>query len=350
MKAYVMTRYGAPADVVQLRELADPVGGPYDVVIDIRAAALNPIDLRTIEGALKRINSYSMPHTLGFDASGVVRAIGENVSRFAVGDEVFVRASRETIGTFATRIALPEDFFASKPLSISHEAAASLPLVGLTTVQGLVDRAHAQAGQHILIHAGAGGVGSFAVQYAKHLGLCVTATTSARNADFVRGLGADEIIAYDKEDYRSAGTRFDIVFDTLGGDATLDAFRVTRRGGSVISIAGPPDRQFAGQVGAGTLPRLVMRFMARHVYKASRQYGVAYHRFLTTSNGSQLEGIGRLVERGDITPVIDQVFPFDRLHDALGYLATGRARGKVVLSMQPTQGSANSNGRHAGGI
>lgn len=333
MRTYVMTRYGKPADVIRLIDRPEPTAGPGDIVCDIAAAALNPIDLKIIEGDLKRINRYRMPHTIGFDASGTVRTVGSNVTAFRPGDAVFVRASRETIGTFAESIALPQSFFAKKPAALSHQEAASLPLVALTTVQGLVDRAHAKAGQRILIHAGSGGVGSFAIQFAKAKGLHVTTTTSSRNADFVRKLGADSVIAYDKQDYLREPADYDIVFDTLGGQYTLDAFKVTRRGGAVVSIAGPPDRQFPDQVGAGWFVRTIMGFLSRRVFAASRATGVHYYRFLTESNGAQLADIARLVDAGDITPIIDRVYPFESLPDALQQLANGRARGKIVLSV-----------------
>jgi len=331
MHAYVMTAYGKVQDVVRLIDLPDPVPGPDEIVCDIKAAAINPIDQKTIAGDLKQVMKYQLPHTIGFDASGTVRAVGSNVTEFRPGDEVIVRASRETIGTFAERIALPQSFFARKPAGISHVEAASFPLVGLTTVQGLVDRAQAKAGQRILIHAGSGG--AFAIQYAKALGLHVTTTTSSRNDEFVRALGADTVIAYDRQDYLTQPGDFDIVFDTLGGAFTLDAFKVARRGDSVVSIVGPPDRQFADQVGANPLIRLAMWFMARRVFAASRKTGVSYYRFLTESNGAQLAGIARLVDEGRIKPVIDLVFPFDSLPAAFAHLGTGRAKGKIVLSM-----------------
>lgn len=333
MRAYVMTGYGKPADVVRLVDAPEPAAKPDEVVCSISAAALNPIDLKTIEGELKRVVRYRMPHTIGFDASGTVHAVGTNVKGFKPGDEVFVRASRDTIGAFAERIALPQSFFARKPLRLTHQEAASLPLVGLTTVQGLVDRAHAVAGQRILIHAGSGGVGSFAIQFAKARGLHVTTTTSSRNVDFVKSLGADAVIAYDRQDYRKLAGSYDIVFDTLGGDYTLDAFKIARRGGSVVSIVGPPDGQFATQVGANVIVRAAMALMARRVFAASRQTGVAYFRFLTESNGAQLADIAALVDEGRIRAIIDQEFPFDELQNAFQRLASGRAKGKVVISI-----------------
>ncbi|MFT3731725.1 MAG: NADP-dependent oxidoreductase [Hyphomicrobium sp.] len=331
MRAYVMTGYGKVADVVRLVERPEPVVEPDDVLCEIAGSALNPIDLKIIEGDMKRVERYEFPQTIGFDASGTVRAVGKNVRALKPGDAVFVRASRNTIGTFAERIALPQSFFALKPAKLSYQEAASLPLVALTTVQGLIDRAHARAGQRILIHAGSGGVGSFAIQFAKAKGLHVTTTTSSRNADFVRALGADVVIAYDKQDYLSEPGAYDIVFDTLGGRYTLDAFKVTRRGGSVVSIAGPPDRDFADQIGASLLVRTVIPFLSWRVFAASRATGVHYYRFLTESNGAQLAEVAQLVDQGSIKPVIDQVFSFENLKDAFARLESGRARGKIVL-------------------
>src|SRR4051795_10821119 len=218
MRAFVLDGYGAIADHVRLAEIADPVPGPGDVRIDIHAASLNPIDFKIAHGDLKRVSDYQLPRPFGFDASGVVLSAAR-ASGFKPGDAVYVRASRETIGTFAEQIALGENLVAPKPASISHAEAASLPLVGLTTVQ-MFGRAGAKSGQRILIHAGSGGVGTFAVQYAKHLGLHVTSTTSSKNADFVASLGADRVIAYDRENYLQQDGKYDIVYDTLGGAFT----------------------------------------------------------------------------------------------------------------------------------
>ena len=234
MRAFVFDGYGAVADHVRLTEIADPVPGPDDVGIEIHAASLNPIDFKLVRGDLKRISKYQLPRPFGFDASGVVLSAGARATRFKPGDAVYVRASRDTIGTFAEQIVLGENLVALKPVTISHAEAASLPLVGLTTLQ-MFGRAGAKSGQRILIHAGSGGVGTFAVQYAKHLGLHVTSTTSSKNADFVASLGADRVIAYDRENYLQQDGNFDIVYDTLGGAFTVDAFKVVKRGGVVIS-------------------------------------------------------------------------------------------------------------------
>ena len=330
MRAFVLNRYGAITDNVRLAEMADPVAGPGEVLIEIHAAGLNPIDFKLVHGALKRISTYKLPRPFGFDASGIVISAGVGATRFKPGDAVYVRASRHTIGTFAEQIALPEKFMALKPATISHAEAASLPLVGLTTLQGF-GRAGARAGQRILIHAGSGGVGTFAVQYAHHLGLDVTSTTSSKNADFVKSLGANRVIAYDRENYLQQGGDYDIVYDTLGGAFTVDAFKVVRRGGVVISLSGPPRRNFAAEIGAGHLIRFAIWLMGRKVYAASARAGATYDWAMTESSGDQLRDIAALVERGAIKPVIDREFAFEQLPDALAYLEAGRARGKVVL-------------------
>ena len=333
MRAFVLTGYGAITDNVRLAQLPDPVAASGEVLVEIHAASLNPIDFKIVHGDLKRVSKYKLPRPFGFDASGVVKSVGAGAGRFKPGDAVYLRASRDTIGTFAEQIAVDEKFVALKPSGVSHAQAASLPLVGLTTVQGF-GRAGARAGQRILIHAGSGGVGTFAVQYARHLGLHVTSTTSSRNADFVRSLGAEKVIAYDRENYLEQGGGYDIVYDTLGGAFTIDAFKVVKRGGTVISLSGPPDRDFARREGAGWLVGIAVWLMGRKVYAASAKAGADYCWYFTEANGDQLRDIAALVERGAIKPVIDREFAFEQLPDALSYLEAGRARGKVVLKVR----------------
>src|SRR5436853_566534 len=227
MRAFLLDGYGAIADHVKLASVTDPIPRFNEVVIELHAASLNPIDFKIVRGDLKRVSKYTLPRTFGFDGSGMVLSAGARATRFKPGDAVYVRSSRETIVTFAEKIALPEQFIALKPARASHVEAASLPLVGLTTLQGF-EKVGARAGQRILIHAGAGGIGTFAVQYAKHLGLHVTTTTSAKNAEFVKLLGADRVIAYDRENYLEQGGGYDIVYDTLGGAFPVDAFKVVK--------------------------------------------------------------------------------------------------------------------------
>lgn len=333
MRAFVLDGYGVVSEKVRLADLPDPVARLGEVVIEIHAASLNPIDFKLVHGDLKRISNYALPRPFGFDASGFVKSTGAGASRFKVGDAVYARASRDSIGTFAEQIALDEKFVALKPASVSHAEAASLPLVALTTWQGF-SRAKARADQHILIHAGSGGVGSFAVQFARYLGLQVTATTSSKNVDFVRSLGADRVIAYDREDYLKQGGSYDIVYDTLGGAVTVDAFKVVKRGGVVISLSGPPDRGFARRDGLGWPVRLAVWLMNRKVYAASAKAGASYDWSLTESNGDQLREIATLIDSGAIVPVIDRAFAFEELPEALAYLEAGRARGKVVLKVR----------------
>jgi alcohol dehydrogenase len=247
---------------------------------------------------------------------------------------LYGRSDRKRLGTFAELAAVDENWVAPMPTATTFVEAASLPLVGLTTVQGLRDRAHAQSAQRILIHAGSGGVGTFAIQYAKALGLHVTTTTSSRNSEFVRSLGANEVICYDREDYLQRQQFYDIVFDTLGDRHTLEAFSVTARGGAVVSIVGPPDKQFADQVDAGFLARMAMKLVSRPVFKAADRACATYHRFLTESKGSQLTEIASMVDSAKIKPVIDRVFPFTDIVAAIIYSAQGRARGKIVVQMK----------------
>jgi len=333
MRAFVLSKYGAVADAVLLSERPDPVASTGQVVVEIHAASLNPIDYKLIRGDLKRISKYRLPHPIGFDASGVVLSAGLGATRFAPGDAVFLRTSRERIGTFAEQIAIDERLVAARPARLSHLEAASLPLVGLTTLQGFA-RAGATAGQHILIHAGSGGVGSFAIQYARHLGLHVTTTTSAKNAEFVRGLGADRVIAYDREDYLAQGGDYDIVYDTLGGQFTIDAFKLVKRGGTVISLSGPPDRDFAKREDSSLMVRIAVWLMGRKVYAAAARAGAAYCWYFTEPSGDQLREIAALVDSGAIVPVIDRVFDFEQLPQALAHLQAGHARGKVVLRVR----------------
>jgi len=329
-----MTGYGVLADNLKLTDAPQPELGDRDVLLEVHAASINPIDYKIVQGGLKRIEKRRFPSALGFDVSGLVLAVGDHVNRFKAGDEVYARASRERIGTFAERAAIDERYVALKPPSLSHLETASIPLVGLTTVQALVDRAHAKRGQHVLIHAGSGGVGTFAIQYAKALGLQVTTTTSSKNATWVKALGADEVVCYDRENYLDRGATYDIVYDTLGQNYTTDAFKAVKRGGVVVSIAGGPDKQLAEQVNAGWFLRLIMNLMSRHVYELAERTSASYYRFLTTSHGAQLADIAALIEAGKIKAVIDKVYPFTQIIEAMIYAAGGRVKGKVVVQMK----------------
>jgi len=334
MRRLEITGYGALETALRMRDVPLPETGPRDLLVRLQAASINPIDYKIVAGALRSFHHLDFPSPIGFDGCGVVERTGTDVLGFAIGDRVYLRMTRDRMGSIAEYVALDHACAALAPGSITAAQAASLPLVGLTTVQGLVDRAHAEPGQRILIHAGSGGLGSFAVQYAKRvLQLDVTSTTSQRNVDFVRGLGADTVIAYDIEDYRKRAGRYDIVFDTLGGRTTADSFGVLKRGGSVVSVAGPPDRHFAAQVNAALPLAAAMWCMALPMELRARARGGRYFRYLTESRGEQLRQIAALVDAGTLRPVIDRVFAFEQSIDALRYLAAGHARGKVVIEI-----------------
>ncbi len=337
MKSLQLLRYGAIAESVGLREATLSPVGDDDVLIEVHAASINPIDYKFVSGELRRVNKMDgmkFPAALGFDASGVVVSVGHNVTQFTKGDEVYTRAPREKLGAFAEQMVVETRFVAHKPHNLTHLEAASLPLVGLTTVQALKDRAQAKRAQAILIHAGAGGVGTFAIQYAKTLGLRVTTTTSSKNAAWVKALGADKVIEYDRENYLAGGESYQIVYDTLGGKYTLEAFTALKRNGVVVSIAGPPDKDMARVLKAGPLARAAMWWMSRKVYAAAQERNASYYRFLTESNGAQLADIAQLVEAGKIKPVIDSVHPFAEIIPALEHAATGQVKGKVVVQMK----------------
>ena len=334
MLAWQATGYGSPKERLRLVSVPLPGPGPGELRIRVGAASLNPIDFKLLRGDLRRVQGLTFPVTLGFDASGVVDAIGPGDSQFKIGDRVFVRASRDTLGTFAQYTVQPQAFVALAPGRTSVVGAASLPLVALTTVQGLVDRAQARPGQRILIHAGSGGLGSFAIQYARWLGLQVDSTTSSRNVESVSALGAQDVIAYDREDYASRGRVYDIVFDTLGGEHTLKAFQVLKPGGCVVSVAGPPDVEMIAKFARNFFLRMVMKLMSRWVQAAARSGNARYFRYLTQSNGAQLRAIAELVDAGVVRPVVDRVFDFSDAVAAFDYLMAGHAQGKVVLDME----------------
>jgi alcohol dehydrogenase len=325
--------YGTAATQLRLDTIPLAQPGPGELRLRLAAASLNPIDYKLLHGDLRRVMAQRFPTTIGFDGAGTVEAVGEGVTTFAVGDRVCVRASRDTIGTFAETTVQPARFAAHLPATLDFAGAASLPLVALTTVQGLVDRAQARAGQRILIHAGSGGLGTFAIQYAKSLGLVVDTTTSSRNADWVAALGADHVIAYDREDYRARGPVYDLVFDTLGGEHTLRSFDVLKPGGTVVSVAGPPDAQMRAKFAGNPLAKVAMWAMARGAYAAAAKKNARYFRFLTESDGAQLQAVVDRVASGAIRPVVDRSFAFADLVAAFEYLEAGRARGKVVLQV-----------------
>jgi alcohol dehydrogenase len=333
MRAWQAIKYGLARKCLRLNSVARPVPLNNEVCIRVHAASLNPIDYKMLQGDLKKLFPLQFPITLGFDAAGVVESVGSSVSKFVIGDKVYVRASRESLQAFAEYTVQPEMFVAVMPNTTSFEEAASFPLVALTTLQALVDRAQLKPGNTILIHAGSGGLGSFAIQYAKHMGLIVHTTTSSRNADWVGKLGADKVLCYDQMDIGKIENVYDAVFDTLGGKHTIQAFSQVKNGGVVISVAGPPDTEMRKKFATNFILRFMMKMMARKVYAAAKRKNAQYFRFLTESNGEQLSQITPFIQSGKIKPVIDKVFPFEQAVEAFEYLIAGRAKGKVIIKV-----------------
>ena len=333
MKTFLIDRYGDKAGV-HAGETPEPRPGPDDVLIRIHAASVNALDLRLRDGAFKAFLPYRLPLVLGNDLAGVVVGTGPAVTRFAVGDEVYARPGKDRIGTFAERIAVHQNDVAAKPANLTMEEAASLPLVALTAWQALVERAQVRPGQKVLIHAGAGGLGTIAVQLAKHLGAHVAATASTAKTDLVKELGADVVVDYKQQDFATVLDGYDVVLDSIGGETLEKSLRVLKPGGKVVGVAGPPDAAFARELGLNPALRLAMSALSLRTRRRAEQRGVTYSFLFMRADGDQLREITRLVEADAIRPVVDRVFPFDRTPEALEYLEKGRAKaGKVVITM-----------------
>ena len=329
MKAFVVDKYKAP---LQLAEVAEPVVGDHDVLVEVRAAGLNQLDEKIRAGEFKQILPYKLPLILGNDVAGIVLRVGAKVRGFKPGDEVYGRPDQNRIGTFAERIAVAEADLALKPASISIEEAGSLPLVALTAWQALVEKGNVRAGQKVLIHAGAGGVGSIAIQLAKHLGATVATTASGSNADFVRELGADTVIDYRTQDFGQLLSGYDLVLDSLGGTNLEKSLHVLRPGGKAIGIAGPPDPAFAREIGANPVLRLAVTGLSSGIRRQARKLGVSYEFLFMRASGDQLRQITALIDSGALRPVVGKVVSFDQTPEALRALERGGIRGKAVIS------------------
>lgn len=330
MKAVFIQKYGSP-DVMQFGDLPKPVPGPGDILLAMKAASINPIDYKVREGKVKLLFAYKMPLIMGNDGSGVVESVGSGVTRFKAGDPVIVRPDKSRIGTFAEFCVVREADAAHKPSNLSFEEAASLPLVGLTCYQAMVTLGQMKKGQSILIHAGAGGVGTFAIQFAKHLGLHVTTTTSTGNVDFVKNLGADTVIDYRTTRFEDACKDMDMVFATIGGDTLKKSFSVVKKNGVIVSITAIPDAKTGARYGAGAVVRGLFHLMNSGLRGLSSKTGVRYEYLMMEPDGKQLEEIAGLAERQIIRPVIDRVFELSDMRSAFAYAEKGRSRGKVIL-------------------
>ncbi|MDE1148361.1 MAG: NADP-dependent oxidoreductase [Azospirillaceae bacterium] len=332
MKAYVLDRYGK-TQILRLGGRSEPVIGPDDVLVDIKAAGLNLLDAKLRNGEFKLILPYKLPLVLGHDLAGTVVQVGANVRQFKPGDAVYGRPRDGQIGAFAERVAVKAADLAFAPANLSSAEAASVPLVALTAWQVLVEVAGVKIGQKVLIHAGSGGVGTIAIQLAKHLGAHVATTASAANADLVRSLGADVVIDYRTQDFSSLLSGYDIVLNSLDATTLERSLKVLKPGGKLISISGPPDPAFAKARGLNRMLRLVLRLLSAGIRRKAKRAGVDYSFLFMHADGAQLTRIARLIEDGTIRPVVDRTYPFEQLNEAFAYIETGRAKGKVVVTL-----------------
>ena len=332
MKAFVVARYGK--NEVRAADVPEPTAGNTDVLVKVSAASINPLDSMVRNGEFKQLLKYKTPFVLGHDVAGVVTKVGADVRGFAVGDEVFARPRDLRIGTFAEYIAIDEDDVAHKPKALSLQEAAAVPLVALAAWQILVERAHVQPGQKVLVHAGTGGLGSTVIQLAKHLGAHVATTANGAKEQLVRDLGADVVIDYTKQDFAEILSGYDLVVDSLGGENLLKSLTVLKPGGLAIGVTGPPDAGFAKQLGAPKPFEFVLSFLSRKVRKAAKQRGVRYSFFFMHSSGAQLRELAALYDAGELRPVIDTTFSFDQTLEALAFVENGKAKaGKVIVTL-----------------
>lgn len=332
MKALILDRYGKK-QALRMGEMPAPIAGPNDVLVRIEAASLNLLDAKIRDGAFKPILPYKPPLALGHDLAGKVVAVGERVSRFREGDAVYARPRDGRIGTFAEMIAVNESDLALMPTDLSMTEAASLPLVALTAWQALVEHGQVKRGQKVLIHAGSGGVGTIAIQLARHLGATVATTTSATNAEMVRTLGADVVIDYRSQRFEDEISGYDLVLNSQDAETLERSLKVLKPGGKLISISGPPDPAFARTQGLNIVLRLLLRLMSSGIRRNAKRRGVEYSFLFMRADGAQLGHIAELVETGAIRPVIDRVYPFEQINEAFAYIETGRAKGKVVVNL-----------------
>lgn len=333
MKAFILDRYGSK-DGLRAGEAPAPEPGDDEVLVQIHAAGVNLLDSKILDGEFKLILPYRLPIILGHDVAGTVVRVGPRVRRFKPGDEVYSRPDDFRIGAFSELIAIKEDSLAIKPQRLTMEEAASIPLVGLTAWQALVEKAHLQAGQRVFIQAGSGGVGTFAIQLAKHLGATVATTTSGANVDWVKRLGADIVIDYKKEDFEELLHDYDVVLHSQDAKALEKSLRVLRPGGKLVSISGPPDPEFGRALGSPWYVRATMSLLSFGVRRRATRRGVGFSFLFMRASGAQLREITALVDSGVIRPVVDRVFPFESTNEAMAYVESGRAKGKVVVKVR----------------
>ncbi len=307
MKAALITAYGNDIEVTDVDRPALP---DDSVMLEVHAAAINPIDWIVMEGHLQGMLDYDLPWIVGYDVAGVVAEVGESTTKFAVGDRVFARADGMQAGTMAEYSAVKESDLALQAENASHAESAGIPLAGLTAWQALYEHAQLAPGQRVLIHAGSGGVGTLAIQFAKHTGAWVATTASNENRQLVTDLGADQFVDYSAQKFEDVVEPVDVVFDMLGGETLERSFEVVKPGGRVVSIKGDAPEGLADEK------------------------GVSFSQFFMHPDGSQLAEIARLIEAGIVKPIVDREFPLDQVGEAYAYARSGKANGKVVVTMR----------------
>ncbi|MDA8636540.1 NADP-dependent oxidoreductase [Rhodobacteraceae bacterium] len=307
MKAAVFHEYEGP---VEIAEVAKPELQDSSVLVEVYAASFNPIDNILRAGYLRQLLELTFPHVKGYDVSGTVVEIGKNVKSVKFGDEVFARPNQMDAGSVAEFARIQEDELAIKPSNMTHEQAASVPLAGLTAWQALVTKGKIKIGSKVLIHAGSGGVGTLAIQIAKHFGAFVATTTSGKNASLVKELGADLTIDYTIQNFEDELSDYDLVIDTIGGETLARSFKVLKKGGTMVSVKSQDNDNLA------------------------EKYGVHFEWFFMPPDGKMLSELAKLISQGTVQTVIDSIFRMNQAAEAFDGLATGRAKGKIVIAVE----------------
>lgn len=333
MRAYVLKHYGGP-EGAQLMDVPPPATRPRDILVAVRAAGLNPVDFKFRQGKLRAILRPKLPFVLGNELAGEVIAVGSDVKRFRVGDRVFARVAKDRAGAFAEQACVDEDDAALMPRDLDFAAAAAVPLAALTALQALRDELAVKPGQKVFISGGAGGVGSFAIQIAKWLGAQVTTTASKRGEALVRLLGCDEVIDYTSQHISKTEARFDAGFDLIGGNTLEQMFEIMKPGTRVVSVAGVPEPQMAiKDLGGRRTLAAILWMISYGIRSRARRAGVSYRYLFMHPSGSDLAQLADLIEQGKLKVIVDKAYPFASIAEALAYVESGRAKGKVVVTM-----------------
>jgi alcohol dehydrogenase len=333
MRAYVLKRYGGPEGSL-LTDVPLPAPRPRDILVEVRAAGLNPVDFKFRQGKLRAILRPKLPFVLGNELAGDVIAVGRDVKRFRVGDRVFARVAKERAGAFAEQACVDEDHAAHMPRNLDFVAAAAIPLAGLTALQALRDELGVKPGQKLFISGGAGGVGSFAIQIAKWQGAHVTTTASKRGEALVRSLGCDEVIDYTAKEIFNVEGRFDAGFDLIGGKTLEQMFDIMKPGTRIVSVAALPEPQTAiKDLGGRQALAALFWIISYGIRSRARRASVGYRYLFMHPSGSELAQLAELIEQERLKVIVDKTYPFAQIAEALAYVESGHAKGKVVVTM-----------------